>query len=204
MSKKINKEELEDLREFAKEEAEKDGSKNSNEFDDTTDNEPESKEKPKKKVKLSKTEQIKEMQYQLAELNDKYLRLFSEFDNFRKRTNKDKLELIKTASKDVIEGLLPVLDDFDRGLNAFREQDVDPDTIHGVELIQSKLFNYLKTKGLEPMDSKGKEFNTDFHDAITQTPAPSNDLKGKVVDVIEKGYLLNGTIIRHAKVVVGI
>ncbi len=111
--------------------------------------------------------------------------------------------MIKTASKEVIEGLLPVLDDFDRGLHAFREQKVAEDTVHGVELIQNKLFNFLKTKGLEPMDSKGKDFDTDYHDAITQIPAPTDDLKGKVVDVVEKGYLLNGTIIRHAKVVVG-
>ena len=128
---------------------------------------------------------------------------FSEFDNFRKRTNKDKLDLIKTASKDVIEGMLPVLDDFDRGLKAYNDQEVGEEIIHGVELIQAKLFNYLKGKGLEPVDLIGKGFDTDYHDPITQIPAPSKDLKGKVVDVIEKGYLLNGTIIRHAKVVVG-
>ena len=204
MSKNINKEELEDLKEFAKEQAANDKQNATEEKTDTPADEVVGKqEKPKKKVKLSKSEQITELQYQLAELNDKYLRLFSDFDNYRKRSSKDKIDLINTASKEVIEGLLPVLDDFDRGLHAFREQKVAEDTVHGVELIQSKLFNYLKTKGLEPMDSKGKDFDTDYHDAITQIPAPTDDLKGKVVDVVEKGYLLNGTIIRHAKVVVG-
>lgn len=175
-------------------------------FDQATDDEQledaPREEKPKKE-KLSKSEQIKELQYEKAELNDKYLRLFSEFDNFRKRMNKERVELIKTASKDVIEGLLPVLDDFDRALQHLNEQGADEETIKGIELIYNKLFNYLKSKGLEPMDSKGKDFDTDFHDAITQIPAPTEDLKGKVVDVAEKGYLLNGTIIRHAKVIVG-
>ncbi len=166
-------------------------------------NEKDSKPKSKKKAKKSKDDEIEELRYKLAEVNDKYLRLFSDFDNYRKRSNAEKLEIIKTASRDVIEGLLPVVDDFDRALQAFGEQEVDKDTIHGVELIQSKLFNLLKKQGLEPMDSMGKDFNTDYHDALTQIPAPSEDLKGKVVDVIEKGYLLNGTIIRHAKVVVG-
>jgi len=160
--------------------------------------------KPKsKKKKSTKSEELEELQYQYAELNDKYLRLFSDFDNYRKRSNAEKLDLIKTAGKDVIEGLLPVLDDFDRALSAFVEQKVDKNAVHGVELIQNKLFNFLKQHGLEPMDSKGKTFDTEYHDAMTQIPAPSDDLKGKVVDVIEKGYLLNGTIIRHAKVVVG-
>ncbi len=159
--------------------------------------------KTKKAKKKTKDDEINELKIQNAELNDKFLRLFSDFDNYRKRTNVEKIELIKTASKNVIEGLLPVLDDFDRGLQAFEEQKVNKETIHGVELIRSKLFNFLSQKGLEPMDSQGKDFDTDWHDAITQIPAPSEDLKGKVVDVVQKGYLLNGTIIRHAKVVVG-
>ena len=161
------------------------------------------KSKSKKKAKKTKADQLEELQYQYADLNDKYLRLFSDFDNYRKRSNAEKLELIKTAGREVIEGMLPILDDLDRALKAFEEQNVDTETLHGVELIQSKLFNFLKQKGLEPMDSQGKEFDTEYHDAMTQIPAPSKELKGKIVDVIEKGYLLNGTIIRHAKVVVG-
>ncbi len=159
--------------------------------------------KEKKQKKKTKDETIEELKIQNAELNDKFLRLFSDFDNYRKRTNTEKLELIKTASRSVIEGLLPVVDDFDRALEAFRDQKVDDETIKGIELISSKLNNFLSQKGLEPMDSMGKEFDTDWHDAITQIPAPSDDLKGKVIDVTQKGYLLNGTIIRHAKVVVG-
>jgi len=159
--------------------------------------------KSKKGKKETKEEELEALRIQNAELNDKFLRLFSDFDNYRKRTSAEKLDLIKTASKNVIEGLLPVLDDFDRALSAFRDQKADEETIKGVELIKNKLFSFLSQKGLEPMDSKGKDFDTDWHDAITQIPAPTKDMKGKVVDVIEKGYLLNGTIIRHAKVVVG-
>lgn len=193
-----NKEDFEDLRESSAEESVTEDS-----IEDKDQSEDKKEEKPKKKVKLSKSEQIKELQYEKAELNDKYLRLFSEFDNFRKRMNKEKIDIIKTASKNVIEGLLPVLDDFDRALQHLKEQGADEEAIQGVELIYNKLFNNLKSKGLEPMDSVGKDFDTDFHDAITQIPAPSEDLKGKVVDVAEKGYLLNGSIIRHAKVIVG-
>ena len=160
--------------------------------------------KKKKKAKLTKDEELKELTYQYAELNDKYLRLFSEFDNYRKRTNKEKIELINTASEGVIESVLPVLDDFDRALKAFKDQNVDKEAVHGVELIYNKFFNTLKLKGLEPMDSQGKTFDTDYHDAITQTPAESDAMKGKVFDVIEKGYLLKGKIIRHAKVVVSV
>jgi molecular chaperone GrpE len=159
--------------------------------------------KSKKPKKHTKEDEIDELKIHNAELNDKFLRLFSDFDNYRKRTNTEKLDLIKTASKNVIEGMLPVLDDFDRAIQSFHEQNVDEETIKGVELIKNKLFTFLHQKGLEPMDSQGKDFDTDWHDAVTQIPAPSKDMKGKVVDVIQKGYLLNGTIIRHAKVVVG-
>lgn len=175
------------------------------EENNSEDSSEEASEKNKKQHKKPKTKDgiIEELEIQQAELNDKFLRLFSDFDNYRKRTNAEKLDLIKTASRSVIEGLLPILDDFDRALAAFRDQEVDEETIQGVELIRNKMMTLLSQKGLEPMDSMGKEFDTDWHEAITQIPAPSDDLKGKVVDVILKGYLLNGTIIRHAKVVVG-
>jgi molecular chaperone GrpE len=148
----------------------------------------------------SKYEELKE---KYDELNDRYLRLYSEFDNFRKRTNKEKLELIKSASEDLIIDLLPVLDDFERALNAFEDHNADPELIAGVELIYNKFLNVLKQKGLKSMDSMGKEFDTDYHEALTNIPAPSEELKGKVVDVIQKGYLLNDKVIRYAKVVVG-
>ncbi len=144
-----------------------------------------------------------ELQQKYDDLNDRFLRLYSEFDNFRKRTAKEKLELIKSASQDLIVDLLPVLDDFERGLKAFEEHNADPELIKGVELIYTKFYNILKQRGLKPMESMGKEFNTDWHEALTNIPAPSEDMKGKVVDVIQTGYLLNDKVIRYAKVVVG-
>jgi molecular chaperone GrpE len=147
--------------------------------------------------------ELEELKEKYNDLNDRYLRLYSEFDNFRKRTNKEKLELIKSASEDLIVELLPVLDDFERGLKAFQDHKADPELIAGVELIYTKLLNILKQKGLKPMDAMGKEFDTDYHEALTNIPAPSEDMKGKVVDVIQKGYLLNDKVIRFAKVVVG-
>ncbi|MFH1159553.1 MAG: nucleotide exchange factor GrpE [bacterium] len=140
----------------------------------------------------------------IAELNDKYLRLFSEFDNYRKRTLKEKIELSKTASADVITSLLPVLDDFERAIKAYAssaESDVPID--EGIILIYNKFLNILTQKGLEQMKTIGEPFDTDFHEAITNIPAPTPDMKGKVMDEVEKGYLLNGKVIRYAKVVVG-
>ena len=137
------------------------------------------------------------------ELNDKYLRLFSEFDNFKRRTAKEKLELSKTASAAVLKDLLTVLDDFDRANESFEKATDVAALKEGVDLIYSKLFKTLESKGLKPMDSLHTEFNADIHEALTNIPAPEEELKGKVLDVIEKGYTLNDKIIRYAKVVVG-
>ncbi|MEN8225639.1 MAG: nucleotide exchange factor GrpE [Bacteroidota bacterium] len=156
---------------------------------------------PKKKDKDA--EKLEELGRKLEEMNDKHLRLFSEFDNFRKRTQKEKLELYKTASEDVMLALLPVLDDFERALKAVEDNGADENHKEGIELIYNKFHNTLKQKGLESLDSMGKEFDTDFHEAITKIPAPEPDMKGMVVDVIEKGYKLNDKVIRFAKVVVG-
>lgn len=146
---------------------------------------------------------IAQLEATIADLKDKHLRLFSEFDNYRKRTTKERIELFKTASSEMIMELLTVLDDFDRAEKSF-ETATDIEAVkQGFELIHSKLQGLLTRKGLENMDSQGKEFDTDFHEAITEIPAPTKDLKSKVVDVIEKGYLLNGKVIRFAKVVVG-
>ncbi len=140
---------------------------------------------------------------QLAELKDKHLRLFSEFDNYRKRTSKERVEIYKTANADLMLDLIPIVDDFDRATKSFQETE-DPVSIkEGVELIRNKFQTTLEKKGLKCMDSQGKDFDTDFHEAITEIPAPSKDLKSKVVDVIEKGYTLNDKVIRYAKVVVG-
>lgn len=160
--------------------------------------------KPKRKwKKKSDKEKLAELEEKCEEMNDKYLRLYSEFDNYRKRTNKERINILKTASQDIMVELLPVLDDFDRGLQSMNDNNAEEESIKGVELIYNKLFSLLKQKGLEPMDSISKDFDTDYHEAITNIPAPTDDLKGKVVDVIQKGYLLNGKIIRFAKVVIG-
>jgi molecular chaperone GrpE len=140
----------------------------------------------------------------IAELNDRFLRLYSEFDNYRKRTIKERIDLSKTASAEVITDLLPVLDDFERAIRAFAEKSNSDSAIEeGVVLIYNKFLNIMTQKGLEQMKTVGEPFDTDFHEAITNIPAPSPDLKGKVVDEIEKGYLLGGKVIRYAKVVVG-
>jgi len=170
----------------------------------TEEKKPKGKSRKKKETKEDKlVAQNEELQEKYNDLNDRFLRLYSEFDNFRKRNAKEKLELIKTASQNLIVDLLPILDDLERGIDAFKEHNADPELIKGVELIYNKFYNILKQKGLKAMDSMGKEFDTDWHEAITNIPAPSEDLKGKVVDVIQKGYLLNDKVIRYAKVIVG-
>ncbi len=141
---------------------------------------------------------------QLAKEKDQYLRLFAEFDNFKKRTSRERIDIFKTANKEVITSLLPVLDDFGRALNQI-EKYGDDNLLQGVELISNKLIETLRAKGLKEMEVKaGDDFNTDFHEAITQIPAPTEDLKGKIVDVVETGYLLNDVVVRYAKVVVGL
>ena len=139
----------------------------------------------------------------LAKEKDKFLRLFAEFENFKRRTAKERIELFKTANEDVLNAMLPVMDDFDRALNEIRKTD-EHVMLKGVELIQEKLKNTLFSKGLEEVAVKaGDIFNADFAEAITQIPAPSPNLKGKIVDVIEKGYKLGDKIIRYPKVVTG-
>lgn len=139
----------------------------------------------------------------LALANDKYLRLYAEFDNYKRRTTKERVELLQTAGKEVIVSMLPVVDDFDRAVKAM-ENATDINAVkEGVLLVQSKLKNILTQKGLKEMDAKGTAFDADIHEAITNIPAPTDDLKGKVVDELEKGYYLNDKVVRFAKVVVG-
>lgn len=177
------------------------------EQEETTVSDDNSNKKSKKKASSRKKnrddEKLNELEQKIGELNDKYLRLFSEFDNFRKRTQKERLELFKTASEDVMVALLPVLDDFERALKSSVENGVDENFREGVALIYSKLLKILNQKGLESLDSMGKEFDTDYHEAITRIPAEDESMKGKVLDVVEKGYKLNDKVIRFAKVVVG-
>lgn len=148
-------------------------------------------------------EKLNQLKEKNEELVDKYRRLYADFDNFKKRSAKEWLEKNKEAGKDVIAELLPVLDDFERALKTGKTSDSIDAMRQGSELIFNKLKKNLEQKGLEPMVSIGQPFDADRHDAITEIPAPKDELKGKVLDEIEKGYLLNGKIIRHAKVVVG-
>lgn len=135
--------------------------------------------------------------------NDKYLRLYSEFDNYRKRTAKEKLDIIKSASEDVIKNMLPVMDDFQRAMT-HNANVVDADSLkQGFELIYNKLLKTLEMKGLVAIEAQGEVFNADIHEAITNIPAPSEEMKGKIIDVVEKGYYLGEKIIRFPKVVVG-
>jgi molecular chaperone GrpE len=163
--------------------------------------------KEKKSKKKSKEdvlkEELEEVKIQLKEQNEKFLRLFAEFDNYKKRTAKERLELMKTAGQDIIEELLPILDDFDRAGKSMEETEDFTAVKKGFDLIREKIFKKLEFKGLEPMDSLGKDFDPDYHEAITEIPVQDENQKGKVVDVIEKGYTLNQKIIRYAKVVVG-
>ncbi|MFN8285196.1 MAG: nucleotide exchange factor GrpE [Chitinophagales bacterium] len=142
--------------------------------------------------------EISELKREMEELRDKYVRLYADFDNYKKRTAKQNLEIIQTASKDVVKDVLPVLDDFERALKAS-----DASSKEGIQLIYNKLLNTLTAKGLKAMETIGQTFDADKHEAITEVPAPTPDLAGKVVDEVEKGYYLNDKIIRFAKVVVG-
>ena len=143
----------------------------------------------------------------LAEASDKYIRLAAEFDNYRRRVAKEKLDLISTAGEDVIKGLLPVLDDCERALqvlNSSTDSEAAKAAKEGTELIYNKLMGYLKSKGLAPIEAIGKELDTDFHEAVAQFPVQEADKKNKIFDVTQQGYTLNGKVIRFAKVVVGI
>lgn len=157
----------------------------------------------KKSTEKTEVSKEKELQEKADELNDKYLRLYSEFDNYRKRTIKEKLDLSKTASEDVISELLPVMDDFERAIISTTNSNDCEAVKEGVKLIYNKFKGVMEKKGLKPIIAIGEEFDTDFHDAITYIPAPSEDLKGKIVDEIEKGYLLSEKVIRFSKVVIG-
>ncbi len=168
------------------------------------------KKKSKKKVEIDKNTKAVENQVdevnledQVKEEKDKFLRLFAEFENYKRRTAKERIELFSTASEEVMVSLLPILDDFDRA-SAEIEKDNDNEIFKGVLLIKNKLFDSLKSKGLALIEvNKGDEFNADDHEAVTQIPAPSKKMEGKIIDVIEKGYKLGEKVIRYPKVVIG-
>ncbi|MGB1370365.1 MAG: nucleotide exchange factor GrpE [Flavobacteriaceae bacterium] len=151
-------------------------------------------------VEISVEEQL---QSELAQEKDKFLRLFAEFENYKRRTSKERIELFSTASQDVIQALLPVLDDFDRAMVELSKHE-ESELSKGVELIKNKLNNTLQQKGLSLVEvNMGDDFNADNHEAVTQIPAPTDDLKGKIIDVIEQGYKLGEKVIRFPKVVIG-
>lgn len=171
------------------------------------DNKKKSKKEQNYKEELKKKEEefnkkIEEVEGKLAKEKDDYVRLMAEFETFRRRSLEDRLNLISSAAADTIKGLLPVLDDCERAMEIL-EKSSDEAAKEGTSLIYTKLMEYLKTRGLAKIEAKGEDFNTDFHEAVTQFPAPSEDMKGKVIDVVQTGYMLNGKILRYAKVVVG-
>ena len=159
----------------------------------------------KESINESHENQVEDLKLedQLKEEKDKFLRLFAEFENYKRRTANERIELFSTASEEVMISLLPILDDFDRA-SVEIEKDLENETLKGVLLIKNKLFDSLKSKGLSLVDvKKGDEFNADDHEAVTQIPAPSKDMVGKIIDVIEKGYKLGEKVIRYPKVVIG-
>lgn len=164
----------------------------------------EEKEDKKKKSKKDKKEsKIVELEEKLKDLSDKHLRLQAEFDNFRKRTLKEKADLIKSGGETVLTGILPVIDDFERAIQLLKNVPEDDAGKQGTLLIYSKFREFLKQNNVKEIDALHQEFNVDHHEALTKIPAPDEKLKGKVVDVIQKGYTLNDRVIRYAKVVVG-
>jgi molecular chaperone GrpE len=192
----------------------KDSEKDINQSEDTTEHnsaeeavvDPENQQEQSEEVQDTEaSEELEKLNIQLQESKDKYLRLYSEFENFRRRTAKEKLDLISTANEDLMTAMLPVMDDFERANKSIDKEGSDLKSLkEGMDLVFQKFQKTLEQKGLKSMDAgEGSDFDPDFHEAITQIPAPSKKLKGKVVDVIEKGYLLKDKVIRYAKVVIG-
>ena len=163
--------------------------------------------KSKKKTKSSKkdklTDRIEELEQELSESKDKFLRLFAEFDNFKKRTAKERIDFRATAGMDALQAFLPVMDDFDRAKKVAENEDNNEEFSEGVKLVYQKLKSVLTSKGIKVMESTGETFDPELHEAITEIPAPTEDMKGKIIDTIEQGYYLNDKIIRYARVVVG-
>ncbi len=160
-------------------------------------------EKPKKKKKTSAKEELKEVKIELGESKDKYLRLFAEFENYKKRNSRERLDLLKTAAQGTISAILPVLDDFDRAKKSAEDEKNDEQLSEGILMVYNKIYSVLGNKGLQPMESTGEVFDAELHEAITELPVSDEKMKGKIIDTVERGYYLNEKIIRFAKVVVG-
>jgi len=172
---------------------------------DNSDNDSKKSKKNRKQRKEdeAKDKEIEELKAQVEEQKDRYLRLSAEFDNYRKRTLKERADMLKTANGDTLSGMLPVLDDLERAMQSMEKATDVAAVREGVVLIYNKLQEFLKNKGIVEIDAMNQVFDTDLHEAITKIPAPTEDLKGKVVDVIQKGYKIDTKVIRYAKVVVG-
>lgn len=200
MAKDIDKEKeeiLEEKEEIKQEEVVAESEGTEDQGDDENAEEPEETEEPE-------VDPIEKLQAEVQEAKDKYLRLYSEFENFRRRTAKERLDLIKTANEDLMTSLLPVMDDFQRAQKALEESEDHKASKEGFDLIYNKFSNILKQKGLKPMEDKaGVPFDTDHHEAISQMPVEKKKMKGKIIDVVEKGYYLDEKVIRFAKVVIG-
>ena len=171
--------------------------------EDKGDKKAKGKKKDGDKDKEKKSKKEKSDAEKLAELNDKYLRLTAEYDNYRRRTLKEKMELSKSAGEEILQSMLPVIDDFDRALESIDEsQDIEA-VKEGIHLIYNKFRDVMEQQGVKEIEAKEQEFDTDKHEAVSKIPAPSEDMKGKVVDVVQKGYYLNDKVLRFSKVVVG-
>lgn len=147
---------------------------------------------------------IEELTNKLAEANDKYIRLAAEFDNYRRRTAKERLDLISTAGEDVIKGFLPILDDCERALEVLKKSEASEAAIEGTELIFNKIMTFLKGRGVSVIDALGQELDTDYHEAVAKFPVDDKEKKNRIIDVVQQGYKLNEKVIRFSKVVVGV
>lgn len=177
-----------------------DNKDNIEEFENQEQQESVEAQEKEEKQQLSREE---ELELKLSEVNDKYLRLYSDFENYRKRTAKEKIELINSSNRDLLSTFLPVIDDFERAI-ASNENSEDPTALkEGFLLIFNKINNIMEMEGVKPMNALGKPFDVEYHEAITNIPAPKKSMRGKVMDVTEKGYFLKDKVLRYAKVVVG-
>lgn len=199
--KDIKKEEIEE-QELNKDNTES-VENNDSEKVESKEAEAKSDKKKKKSKKTSKDDQIEELGNKLQEMNDKYMRLSAEFDNYRKRTLKEKMELTKTAGENILINILPVMDNFERAMKSVSDAKDIEAIKEGITHIYKNFGEFLKQNGVAEIQASNEVFDTDLHEALTKIPAPNEDLKGKVVDCIEKGYKLNDKVIRYAKVVVG-
>ena len=195
----MSEEKIKEQEENKEEQLEQEAAEESNKNEEATaeKEQEEQEETPQEEDKLAQLEQ------KIEEQKDKYLRLFADFDNYKKRAAKERLELIKDAGRDIMSVFLPVLDDFKRAIKSAEGAEDAEGLKEGMSLIYNKMQKSLEQKGLKPMESMGETFDPELHEALTEIPAPSEEQKGKVVDVIEDGYFLNDKILRHAKVVVG-